>query len=89
MAMSSWSDSHLYEAMLCSFIISSNQAKFSFSSARPIVSASVRVYQWYPSSIRSMFGPTASRTAAQALISIDTLGANDTGGIQVCSLIAL
>ena len=34
-------------------------------------------------------GPTASRTAAQALMSMSTLGANETGFIQVCSLIAL
>ena len=33
-----------------------------------------------------MSGPTASRTAAQAFRSMRTSGAQETGGIQVCSL---
>jgi chromosome segregation ATPase len=39
--------------------------------------------------LKAMSGPTASRTAAQALTSIFGFGAKETGGIQVCNLMAL
>ena len=55
----------------------------------PSSRASVREYQWLASSMRGMSGPTASRTAAQAAISILTEGAQETGGIQVWSLMAV
>ena len=48
----------------------------------PMEEESMASYAW------PISGPTASRTAAQALISIAGLGAKETGGIQVCSLIA-